>query len=473
MKNKNELGVRGEMLTIELNHQSKEPFYEQIYKYIRDEIKSGMLRKQTKLPSSRGLASYLSISRNTVDMAYSQLISEGYIESVPKKGYYVCELEQEFSKIPLEDDWVEEIEEEEHYMVDFSPNGVDMENFPYNQWRKLMKEVTITDNSELFQSGDPQGDLEFRKTIRLYLHQSRGVNCQESQIIVGAGMDYLLLILGMLFDKTKKIAFEEPVYPQAYQVFRSLGFERESIALDSQGMVIEDLECSGCDIAYVTPSHQYPTGVVMPISRRLKLLAWANEKEGRYIIEDDYDSEFRYHGRPIPALQGNDRKGNVIYLGTFSKGIAPAIRVSYMVLPQSLYKEFKKKCGFYSSTVSRIDQAVINHFMTKGHFERHLNRMRGIYRSKHDCLVQELKKFGDKIRIFGESAGLHLLVQYLGEKTEEELIQLAKGCGIKVYPLSNYMTEKKTIENPVMILGFARLSEEDIKKGISVLIKVW
>ena len=460
------------MLTIELNHQSKEPFYEQIYKYIRDEIKRGMLRSPMKLPSSRGLATHLSVSRNTADMAYIQLISEGYIESVPKKGYYVCDLEEEITKIPLEDDWVEE-KEEESYVVDFSPNGVDMENFPYNQWRKLIKEVMINDNSELFQSGDPQGDREFRKTIRLYLHQSRGVNCRENQIIIGAGMDYLLLLLGMLFDKSKKIAFEEAVYPQAYQVFQSLEFEGKSIPLDMQGIKIEELEQSGCDIVYVTPSHQYPTGIVMPISRRLKLLAWANEKEGRYIIEDDYDSEFRYHGRPIPALQGNDRKGNVIYLGTFSKGIAPAIRISYMVLPQKLYKKFREICGFYSSTVSRIDQAVLNQFMIKGHFERHLNRMRGIYRNKHDFLVRELKQFGEKIQIFGESAGLHLLIRYQGNKTEEELIALAKRNGVKVYPLSSYMIEKKNMDYPVIILGFARLSENDIKKGISILKKVW
>ena len=461
------------MLTIELNYQSKEPFYEQIYKYIRDEIKEGMLEKYTKLPSSRGLASHLSVSRNTIDMAYSQLISEGYIESIPKKGYYVCELEQDFPKISLDDDWAEVVKEEEDYLVDFSPNGVDMENFPYNQWRKLMKETMQTDNSELFQLGDPQGDLSFRKTIRLYLHQSRGVNCQENQIIVGAGMDYLLLLLGMLFDKTKRIAFEEAVYPQAYQVFQSLGFIGENIPLDSQGIRIKELEKSGCDIAYVTPSHQYPTGIVMPIHRRLKLLAWAQEKEGRYIIEDDYDSEFRYHGRPIPALQGNDRKGNVIYLGTFSKGVSPAIRISYMVLPQTLYKKFREKCGFYSSTVSRIDQEVMNQFMAKGYFERHLNRMRGIYRNKHDCLVQELKQFGLKIQIFGESAGLHLLVQYFGKKKEEELLHLAKENGVKVYPLSDYMVKKKSNPYPIFILGFARLSEEEIKKGISILRKVW
>ena len=462
------------MMTMELNHHKKEPFYEQIYKYIREEIKAGNWKKNEKLPSTRKLAAYLEVSRNTVDMAYAQLLSEGYLVSIPKKGYFVCELEQAFPKPILEDDWQEEEREEiDHTIIDFSPNGVDMENFPYNQWRKLMREVMSTNNSELFQSGDPQGDQEFRRTLRLYLHQSRGVNCQENQIIIGAGMDYLLLLLGMLLGREHKIAFENAVYPQAYKVFQSLGFESQRISLDPQGMVIEELERSSCSIAYVTPSHQYPTGIVMPISRRLKLLSWANEQEGRYIIEDDYDSEFRYQGRPIPALQGNDQKGNVIYLGTFSKGIAPAIRVSYMVLPQSLYRKFKERFSFYSSTVSRIDQAVINRFMKEGHYERHLNRMRGIYKAKHDCLVNELKTWNSEITIFGESAGLHLLIQYHGKKEQKELMDAAKEHGVKLYPLSDYQIHAKKEQDPIFILGFARLSEQEIKKGVSILKYIW
>lgn len=460
------------MLTIHLRHDIKEAFYEQIYKYIREEIKSGNLKKHDRLPSSRGLAAHLSVSRNTIDMAYMQLLSEGYIESIPKKGYYICELEQPFINEILEDDWIEE-EKTKEYLVDFSPNGVDMENFPYNLWRKLTKEAMITDNSELFQSGDPQGELEFRKTIRLYLHQSRGVNCQENQILIGAGSDYLLLLLGMLLGSEKKIAFEAATYPQAFKVFQSLGFQSVNIPLDAYGMKVQDLEQSKCKIAYVTPSHQYPTGIVMPISRRLKLLAWANEKEDRYIIEDDYDSEFRYQGRPIPALQGNDIKGNVIYLGTFSKGIAPAIRVSYMVLPQSLYRKYKENLAFYSCTVSRIDQTVINRFMKEGHYERHLNKMRGIYRSKHDCLMQELKSFGSHLQVLGESAGLHLLVRMKKEQSDQELAALAATEGIKVYPLSNYESSFSIYSDPVLLLGFARLSEEEIRKGISILKKVW
>lgn len=461
------------MLTIELLHESKEPFYEQIYKHIRDEIKIGNLTKHTKLPSSRRLATHLDISRNTVDTAYAQLIAEGYIVSIPKSGYYVCELETPIRQERLEDDWREEKKQDKQYIVDFSPNGVDMENFPYNQWRKLTKEVMSSDNSDLFQLGDPQGDLEFRQTIRQYLHQSRGVHCQENQIIIGAGMDYLLLLLGMLLGNRKKIAFEEAVYPQAYHVFESLGFFMQMISLDEQGMEVSQLEQTDCDIAYVTPSHQYPTGVVMSISRRLKLLAWANAEDGRYIIEDDYDSEFRYQGRPIPALQGNDQKGKVIYLGTFSKGIAPAIRISYMVLPQRLYKKFKETYSFYSSTVSRIDQAVMNRFMKNGYFERHLNRMRGIYKAKHDRLLRELRQLEDRITIIGESAGLHLLIVYHGDQTEATLLKLAEEQGIKLYPLSSYTKNNKMMEKPVFILGFARLSEEEIKKGISILKQIW
>lgn len=462
------------MITIGLSHQSKEPIYEQIYKHIRREIKEGNLTAGTKLPSSRGLAVNLLVSRNTVDMAYAQLVSEGYIESKPKRGYFVCELETVMfcDNNHLEDDYHEEAKEEIKYWIDFSPNGVDMGNFPYNKWRRIMKDIMIDNNNELFQSGHPQGDLDFRKTIRTYLHEARGVNCYEEQIIIGAGNDYLLLLLAQLFSKDSVIALEAPTYPQAYHIFKSLGFETRHIPLDKQGMDIEKLRHSDAKIAYVTPSHQYPTGVVMPINRRMQLLSWANEEE-RYIIEDDYDSEFRFQGRPIPSFQGNDTHGNVIYIGTFSKAIAPAIRISYMVLPQKLLRRYKERLSFYSSTVSRIDQAVLNRFMVEGHYERHLNKMRGIYKNKHDILLMALKTMGGQIRIFGESAGLHLLIEYNGTLSEEELINSAAQKGICVYPLSRYYMEGVALEKPVIVLGFARLSEKELEQGIAILKTIW
>lgn len=462
------------MLTIGLQHNSKEPFYEQIYRHIKDEILIGALLPNAKLPSSRVLAAHLSVSRNTVDMAYAQLVSEGYIQSKPKRGYYVCEIEHMQYVGPLINDVLETTQKAAAaYKYDFNPNGVDMVNFPYNRWRKLMKDAMIENNSELFQTGHPQGDLELRRTIRLYLHHSRGVNCHEEQIVLGAGSDYLLLLLGRLFGKESIIALEEPTYLQAYHIFHELEYDIKAIHLDEYGMNMQSLHQSGADIAYVTPSHQYPTGVVMPIKRRLELLSWANSKAGRYIIEDDYDSEFRYSGKPIPALQGNDTYGNVIYIGTFSKAIAPAIRISYMVLPNELLKKFKAQLWFYSCTVSRIDQRVIDQFMAAGHYERHLNRMRGIYKAKHDFLVKELKKFGQAITILGESAGLHLLIQYNHSLTEEELVHRAAAQDIHVYPLSSYFIEQHSNQKPVIILGFARLTELQIKNGINQLRAAW
>ena len=222
----------------------------------------------------------------------------------------------------------------EHYRFDFSPNGVDLDSFPHNAWRKLSRVVLQDDEKELFMLGEPAGELELRSTIAAHLHQSRGVNCLPEQVVVGAGTDYLLMLLQAVFGEKRSIAMENPTYKKAYQVLENLGNSMQVIDMDRSGMNVKKLEASGAEIAYVMPSHQYPyPGTVMPIKRRLELLKWADGSKERYIIEDDYDSEFRYKGKPIPALQGYDNHGKVIYIGTFSKSIAPAIRVSYLVLP--------------------------------------------------------------------------------------------------------------------------------------------
>ena len=477
------------MLTISIDTGSKEPIYEQIYKYIREEIKNGTISCGTKLPSGRGLAGHLSVSRNTIDMAYGQLMSEGYIEAVPKKGYYVCDLESLYFegiqiKNPMEGNIIEnrsntnhkEDVEQERYQVDFSLSGVDMNYFPYGKWRKLMKECLIDDNKELFLSGSHQGDEKLRKSIQNYLHQSRGVQCKASQIIIGAGSDYMLLLLSRIFQKKMCVAMENPTYKQAYTIFDSVGYPIFPIGVDEQGILVEELEKTDAELVYVTPSHQFPLGNVMSASRKQHLLAWANKKD-RYIIEDDYDSEFRYQGRPIPALQSQDPFGKVIYIGTLSKVIAPGIRMSYMVLPQTLMEQYYEAAGFYFSTVSRIDQNVIGQFFLQGHFERHLNRMRKIYKAKHDRLLQELKEFPMPFGIRGESAGLHLLLEF-GEETEnpdeveEVLIQKAGEQGVKVYGLSDYYIQKQK-RKPTILLGFARLNEEEISEGVERLRKAW
>lgn len=471
------------MLLISIDTDSREPIYEQIYKYIRKEIVTGVLLCGTKLPSQRSLASNLSVSRNTVDMAYGQLVSEGYIEAVPQKGYYVSDLDTLYEEgihvEEIKDDMepaftAEDMEEEG---IDFSLSGVDMNYFPYDKWRKLMKESLIDDNKELFLSGKNQGDLELRKIICNYIHQSRGVKCKPSQIIIGAGSDYMLLLLTHILREKQHVAMENPAYKQAHTIFKSVGYDMSLLSLDDQGIKPEELEKSKANLVYTTPSHQFPMGMVMSATRRQKLLAWSFKAPGRYIIEDDYDSEFRYYGKPIPSLQSQDPFEKVIYMGTLSKVIAPGIRLSYMVLPEKLLQQYQENCSFYFSTVSRIDQQVIGRFFSEGYFERHLNRMRKVYKNKHEVLLRELKKSGLPMVIQGENAGLHVLCRF-GKATldaadiEEKLTEIAKEQHVTVYPLSHYYLREET-RIPTVLLGFARLNEEDIVEGISRLSNVW
>lgn len=479
-----------DMITVLIDTASKVPIYEQIYIYLREEIRNGNIACGTKLPSSRGLANYLEVSRNTIDMAYGQLQSEGYIESFPKKGYFVCALEN------LYDDGCSvadnagrravrteqrvsrtEASKKDTIAVDFSLSGVDMDYFPYSKWRKLTKECLIDDNKELFLAGEHQGDLVLRQAVQIYLHQARGVQCDVDQIIIGAGSDYMLLLLSRILGRQQTVAMENPTYKQAYTIFDSVGYSIVPIPMDEQGMQVEALRESPADLAYVTPSHQFPLGTVMSANRKRQLLAWASAGTQRYIIEDDYDSEFRYSGKPIPALQSQDPFEKVIYVGTLSKVIAPAIRLSYMVLPQTLLQTYRERAGFYFSTVSRIDQQVIGQFFLQGHFERHLNRMRKIYRMKHDCLMQELKGAGFEAQIKGESAGLHVLLQFGSkrqdvDKIERRLVDVAAKHQVKVYPLGDYyITEEERI--PTILIGFARLKEQEIIDGVARLRKAW
>ncbi|BCJ95180.1 GntR family transcriptional regulator [Anaerocolumna cellulosilytica] len=486
------------MLTIILNTASTIPLYEQIYTFIRDEIKAGRLCYRDKLPSTRNLAANLGVSRNTVDMAYAQLLSEGYIESVPKSGYYISMItELTHIKTPPKSKQPQAAKYNQPYLYDFSPFAIDINSFPYNIWRKLSKNCMNESNNDLFLLGDNQGDESLRKAITDYLYSSRGVNCTPEQIIVGAGADYLLQLLAQLFHmmhternrftdikETKDsitdgysnsltIAMENPAYKRAFRIFKGLAFNTVPISLDQNGIKIEELEDSAANLVYVTPSHQYPLGIVMSIKRRLELLQWACKVPNRYIIEDDHDSEFRYKGKPIPALQGIDSNGNVIYLGTFSRAIAPAIRIGYMVLPKRLLALYKKHLFYYSSTVSRMDQYILTHFINDGYFERHLNKIRKLYKNKHDSLIQNLKPFKGSLIIEGENAGLHLVLRLKTKLSEEELTELAAKSGIRLYGLKeHYISHTEPYSTTTFLLGYANMAESEIQKGIQLLYKV-
>ena len=475
-------------MTFQLHTGGGSCLYEQIYEHVKKEIREGKLLAGEKLPSTRFLAEYLQVARSTVDYAYGQLLSEGYIESRPCKGYFVCPIEE----LLLLEEQASGKEgsggtaEEGRTVsaggtgfltagedaIDFSPFDIDMSGFPFGVWKKITKNILTYANSDLFARGEAQGDEELRRTIVRYLHSSRGVNCRPEQVIVGAGNDYLLLLLEKILGRHVRIAMENPTYKRSYRMFQSFAYRIATVDMDEYGMRADKLKEAKVSAAYVMPSHQFPTGTVMPIGRRMELLKWADGESDRYLIEDDYDSEFRFRGKPIPALQASDRHGRVIYIGTFSKAIAPAIRISFMVLPDKLLEKYRRDCSFYSCTVSRIDQSILNEFIRDGYFERHLNKMRKIYQAKHELLLECLQPMRKDFLISGENAGLHLLLTSGRGVPEGELVRKAAQKGLRVYGMSENMVEDAP-DSATVLLGFGGLSEQKIREGVRLLRAAW
>ena len=466
-------------LMIPLDTKSLTPLYQQIEEYLKQEIQEGRLVAGMRLPSSRALSANLLVSRSTIETAYDQLVAEGYIEPVAYKGYYVCEIEgMYFQKAEYtkqnnpEKTEIKQRRKLQKYRYDFALNGIAPESFPTHTWKQLAKQVLSDSTEEIFAQGNPYGEDSFREAIAEYLYHARGVKCEKSQILVGAGNDYLLMVLATLFECNKKVAMENPTYLSAWYDLKHTGCSMCTVKSDEMGICIEELEKTGADVVYVMPSHQFPMGTVMPLKRRMELLRWADENQ-TYIIEDDYDSEFRYKGKPIPALQGYDAEDKVIYLGTFSKSIAPAIRLSYMVLPKDILKAYRKKGSFVNSTVSKVDQTIVQHFIEEGYYERHLNKTRALYKNRHDVLIEALKPLGDICEISGEHAGVHILLTFKNGQKERNLIEKAKKADIRVYGLSDYRIRKDEKEKATILLGYANMREEDIKEAVAILNQCW
>ncbi|SCB87516.1 MocR-like pyridoxine biosynthesis transcription factor PdxR [Bacillus wiedmannii] len=459
-------------LTPNLNVNSKRALYVQLYEYIKKEIKDGTIPALTKLPAKRKLASYLQVSKNTVEAAYEQLLAEGYIESASRKGYFVCKVEQ-MIYVEGSEAKVEEVPfREENYTFDFTQTGVDTNTFPFTTYRKLINDVWQPHNNELLFLGHPQGELSLREEIANYLYESRGVRCSASQIVLGAGTQILVKLLFQLL-KGSNYAVENPGYHRKMVVFEQGEKKVQMLSLDRDGICMADLENSDANVVFVTPSHQFPYGMIMPITRRTQLLQWAKKEEDRYIIEDDYDSEFRYSGKPIPALQGLDTDGKVIYMGTLSKALLPSLRMSYIVLPKNVIEKYQKEYLFYTQSVSRMDQEVIRKFLNEGYWEKHIHKIRVVYRKKRDRLVFEIEKyFSNRVEVIGEDSGLHILLKVHNGMREEELIKEAAKYSIKIYPVSTYYKDGTAPEN-VVLLGFAILSEDEIAKAVQLLHKAW
>ena len=466
-------------LMIPLDTKSLTPLYQQIEEYLKQEIQEGRLVAGMRLPSSRALSANLLVSRSTIETAYDQLVAEGYIEPVAYKGYYVCEIEgiyfqkAEYTKQNNpEKTEIKQRRKLQKYRYDFALNGIAPESFPTHTWKQLAKQVLSDSTEEIFAQGNPYGEDSFREAIAEYLYHARGVKCEKSQILVGAGNDYLLMVLATLFEGNKKVAMENPTYLSAWYDLKHTGCSMCTVKSDEMGICIEELEKTGADVVYVMPSHQFPMGTVMPLKRRMELLRWADENQ-TYIIEDDYDSEFRYKGKPIPALQGFDKNERVIYIGTFSKSIAPSIRISYMALPKKLMRYYQSRYPF-AVTISKVDQKIVELFLRNGHYERHLNRMRRLYKSKHDWILRWVKEEMSEIcSCFGEHAGIHLLLRFHNGISEDEAVERAKSAGIRVYGLSEFFVQEKKETEAVVLIGYATLTEEEIKEALQILSRIW
>ena len=464
------------MLTFFLDSNSDKSLYEQLYSEIKKSIEEGYLKKNEKLPSKRKLAAYLKISQTTVESAYSQLLAEGYIMSKPKVGYFVTtDLELLYTKKHSRKDIIE-IKTKEEYKIDFRTNQVDSGFFPYDKFARIEREVVLDKLKDNLNRGDIFGNYEFRKRIAEILLDYRGIIAKPEQIVVGSGSEHLILLLVMLLGRDKVYGVEDPSYVKNYQLYNAYGAKVKAIELDSEGIRIEKLNSEGIEIVHMTPSHQFPMGIVTPVKRRIELLNWTSLKRGRFIIEDDYDSEFRFFGNPIPAMKGMDKFERVIYMNSFSKTLAPAFRVSFMVLPEELVRIYHERLDFFSSSVPIVNQLTLSEFLKSGEYEKHLNRMKINYKSKRDFLIQKLLDdcFKDKMRIYGEEAGLHFLVDIVTDKSEMYLVEKAKSKGVRVYGLSEYFINKCEFSKvKTIVFGYSNLSVEQIEIGVDLLKEAW
>ena len=460
-----------------LDTKGPQPLHDKIYNYIKKQILSGELPPATKLLSIKNLSIELSVSRNTVEYAYHQLYAEGYIHSKPRSGYYISFIDQEF--LPSSHQHIgatqEKVtEDRKTYSFDFHPASLSPASFPVNLWRKLYIDCLKEDPKHLAFYSHQQGDFTLRCEIQRYLARSRGVSCDPEQIVVCSGLQDSLSILAPILRENHSIfAIEDPGYFVPKAVFQNHSFSLTPVPVDSDGLDLEYLKNTKSTVVYVTPSHQFPLGYVMPVANRLKLIDWA-ETVGGVIIEDDYDSELRYSGKPIPALQGLHPTGNIVYVGTFSKVLSPALRVSYMVLPYPLLTRYRKLFSDYYTNVSLLEQRTLSKFMEQGYWERHLRKMRTVYKKKHDALIQSIHHhFGSQVNIIGQGAGLHVVLELVGNSLNEaELMKRAQERDVRLIPLSGaYMHNNG--KNPQIMLGFGSMNSAEIDRGIELLYKAW
>ena len=483
------------MLTYTLKPHTDTPLYEQLIQRIKEDISSGALRTGEKLPSKRSLAGNLGISTITVETAYQQLTAEGYITSAPRRGYFVADI-QYFRPVILSENVPASVSGDRKpgrtaasvssdrkagrtaaasplYKVDFSATETARENFPFTVWARLSRAELSGEPSRLVATSPGIGIRELREAISMHLQSFRGIHCDPENIVVGAGTEYLYGLLIQLLGFERIYGVEDPGYRKVSRVYDSYGVPFRFLPMDILGTDTETLAGTGIEVLHTSPSHHFPTGRIMPIRERNLLLQWAAVSD-RYIIEDDYDSEFRMVGQPIPSLYESDPYGRVIYMNTFTKTLASTVRISYMVLPDELMHRLQEQLSFYSCTVSNFEQYTLTRFLSGGYFERHLNRMRNYYRAKRDRILKILQNstLADRMKIREEDSGLHFLMELEMNISDEAFRSACAESHIRITPLSRYYHDPASAPQHIFVINYSSLDEEALPEAAECMAKL-
>lgn len=486
----------------QLRESASQPDYLRIYHFYREHILLGTIMQDTKLPSIRALAYHMGVSRNPVEAAYAHLVAEGYIVNKPKSGYFaapVLQLQHVVQKPASVSTPIPQIQRAdatpdpaphqksltEHgyggeLAFDFAYDRIQISCFPMNTWKKLTQSTLRDAGPDLFNYGDQKGELQLRRLIQAYVRQNRSVVCEPEQIIVTSGTQQSALMIGLLLrSEQRPLGVEAAMHPGLYRIFDQQLQSLVPIPLEQDGISCDALGRSDhlCGV-YVTPSHQFPYGSILPAAKRIRLLQWAADTNA-WIIEDDYDSEFIFDGQPLPALQGMDRSGRVIYMGTFSKALAPALRLSYLILPQGLLARYEHEFTGYDGTASRLTQITMARFMAEGHLDRHIRKMRTIYNANRKTLMTAVAcNFKGHAAVSGASSGLHVRLAVMSVLSAKELIERGRQVGISIRPVTDFhVTAKANVFNTEagseFVLGYGGLSGEQIEVGIRRLAEAW
>ena len=462
------------MLTYSMEERGDLPLYEYLYRRIREDILAGKLTAGERLPSKRALAEHLHLSVITVEGAYAQLEAEGYLYTLPKRGFFVSQVDRTPAPKAPEPPAIAEPEAARQWRLDLKSNQVDTARFPVSTWARLTRQVLSEDGAALLRPVPHQGLGALRRAIADDLRDYRGMSVSAEQIIVGAGAEYLYLLLAQLLGPDAVFAAEDPGYPKIRQVYAKCGAACRPVPLDAQGMDLAALAASGATVAHLSPSHHYPTGLVTPIARRQALLRWAEEVDG-FIIEDDYDSEFRFSGRPLPTLQSIDRSGRVLYMNTFSQTISPSMRVGFVVLPPRLLERYRRELDFYACTVPALEQHVLARFLSGGYYEQHLSRMRKEYRQRRCAVLAAFRSgpFAHRITISEQGAGLHFLLRLDTDRSDEDLRRRAEALGVRLGFLSEYAAVPSAAYAHTLVINYAGLDEARLPQAVELLGEVF